>query len=390
VTKAISVKGVIRKQLTGEYRVILERTHPTTGKRSRKWHTFVGNKDEAHAELARLKLGTSDHAGPSAEKITVLQFLEKWLAHIRSDVSPRTHERYAEISRNNLAPIVGKIPLKKLRPAVIISALEKARVNGRIDHKGGLAPQTVRHMYRVLFQAMAQAVRWHMLSHNPLDLVPLPEVERQQMNTYSLQDTSVLIKAMRETQIFIPMLLALLVGMRRSEISALRWGAIDFEAAQLSVMHNVEQMNGTFRLKQIQSGKQRTVALPRLVAEALLKHRESHAQRLLLSKGKSLSNDHFVCALKNGRMMQPTRITHDWIKTIRETTLPFCRFNDLRHAHAVHLLSSGVHVKVASERLGHSSVGVTAQLYAHAMLGAQEDAVSRLDFALHQAMAGEI
>ena len=386
MTNAFRVAGFVRRQLTGEYRIILERTHSHNGKRSRAWHEFKGTKQEAYEELARLKLRFSDHAAISAEKITVVQFLEKWLAHIRSDVSPRTHERYAEISRNNLAPLLGKIPLQKLQTQNIIAALEKARANGRVDQSGGLSPQTVRHIYRILFQAMSQAVRWHMLSRNPLDLVPVPEVQRRLLNIHSLQEASALIQAMEDTQIFVPMLLALLLGLRRGEISALRWKDIDLEAEQLTVSYSVQQMNRSCRLLQIHVPRQRTVALPRLVMFALRKH-QSQAQRFLSGQGKTLSKDHFVCSLKDGGMMQPTQITHQWIKQVRATGLSVFRFNDLRHSHAVHLLSLGVHVKVVSERLGHSSVGITAQLYSDAILGAQKDAVSRIDGALQELVA---
>jgi integrase len=83
--------------------------------------------------------------------------------------------------------------------------------------------------------------------------------------------------------------------------------------------------------------------------------------------------------------MQPTFITHEWVRIIRGTTLPRIRFHDLRHAHATHMLSSGIHPKVASERLGHSKVGITLDLYSHVMPGMQEDAAAKMDAALRAA-----
>jgi integrase len=83
--------------------------------------------------------------------------------------------------------------------------------------------------------------------------------------------------------------------------------------------------------------------------------------------------------------MQPTYITHEWVKLINGTGLPRIRFHDLRHAHATHLLASGVHPKVASERLGHSKVGITLDLYSHVMPGMQEDAVAKVGAALRAA-----
>jgi len=59
---------------------------------------------------------------------------------------------------------------------------------------------------------------------------------------------------------------------------------------------------------------------------------------------------------------------------------------DVRYGHATHLLSSGVHPKVASERLGHSKVGITLDLYSHVLPGIQEDAAARVDDALQRAL----
>jgi integrase len=100
------------------------------------------------------------------------------------------------------------------------------------------------------------------------------------------------------------------------------------------------------------------------------------------------ADDGFVATLADGRSLQPTWITHEWVRLIQAIPyLPRLRFHDLRHAHATHLLASGVHPKVASERLGHSNVGITLDLYSHVMPGMQEDAAARVDDALRIAMA---
>ena len=86
--------------------------------------------------------------------------------------------------------------------------------------------------------------------------------------------------------------------------------------------------------------------------------------------------------------MRPTLITVAWVRLIRDSDLPHLRFHDLRHAHATHLLASGLHPKVASERLGHSRIGVTLDLYSHVMPGMQEDAVAKVDAALRDLITG--
>jgi integrase len=79
-----------------------------------------------------------------------------------------------------------------------------------------------------------------------------------------------------------------------------------------------------------------------------------------------------------------------FVRLLSAKKLPRIRFHDLRHANATHLLASGIHPKIASERLGHSKVGITLDLYSHVMPGMQEDAVAILDAALKAAMAGKI
>jgi integrase len=71
---------------------------------------------------------------------------------------------------------------------------------------------------------------------------------------------------------------------------------------------------------------------------------------------------------------------------VTKLDLPRIRFHDLRHACATHMLALGVHSKIASERLGHSRVAVTLDLYSHVMPGMQEEAAARVDDALRIAM----
>jgi hypothetical protein len=135
---------------------VLEQRDPTSGKRKRKWHSFVGTKRQAQIECARLisEMNGGNYVEPS--KVTVLQFLERWLKHIKPNVSPRTHERYEEIALKNIAPLIGAKLLVKLKPIEISEAYSKALESGRRDGKGGLSPRTVHHMHRVLFSALEQ------------------------------------------------------------------------------------------------------------------------------------------------------------------------------------------------------------------------------------------
>jgi integrase len=288
--------------------------------------------------------------------------------------------RPAEIAKKNIAPLLGNAILAKLKPAQLSEAYRNALSEGRRDGKGGLSPRTVLHMHRVLKQALKQGVRWELLHRNPADAVQPPKVEKHRMATYDMAQTAALLEALKDERIYIPVLLAVLCGLRRGEIAALRWRNVDLEKSSLAVVESVEQMNGSIRIKETKSGRVRTVALPLTVRDELKAHRLTQAQRML-KLGVRLGDDSFVCALEDGSLMQPTFITHEWVRAIKGTALPRYRFHDLRHAHGTHMLASGTHIKVASERLGHSKVGITLDLYSHVLPGMQEDAAAKVDAA---------
>ncbi len=180
----------------------------------------VGSQTECARQISELQGGS--YIRPS--KTTVAQFLHQWLEHIQSHVSPRTHERYAELLQKNIAPLLGAVHLTKLRPAQIAAAYAKALQDGRKDGKGGLSPNTVVYIHRVIKQALAHVVRWEIISRSPADAVNPPKVERATMSTYDIAQTVELLEAVRGTRLLVPVILGVLCGLRRGEIIALRGG----------------------------------------------------------------------------------------------------------------------------------------------------------------------
>ena len=275
------MKGHIRERSPGHWAIVLDVRDPATGKRKRKWHSFCGTKRQAQIECARLvsELQGGNYVEPS--KLTFAQFLRQWLEHIKSRVSPRTHERYTELIEKNITPLLGAIPLAKLRPAQIGASYASALSKGRRDGSGGLSPNTVIYMHRVIRQALAHAVRWEIISRSPADAIDPPKVERTTMITYDMAQTAELLEVLRDTRLYIPVVLGVLCGLRRGEIIALRWRQVDLESAQLAVVESAEQTGDGVRYKEPKSGRTRTVALSEFVVRELRAHRLRQAVELL-------------------------------------------------------------------------------------------------------------
>lgn len=153
--------------------------------------------------------------------------------------------------------------------------------SGRRDGNGGLSPRTVHHCHRILRQALAEAVHWRLLTRNPADLVKPPKVERRSMHAYDLPETANLIETARGTRMFIPAMLAVLRGLRRGEILALRWRHLDLDTGQLAIIESLEQTKAGLRFKETKSGRTRTVALSATVLAELRGYRKQQAQDLL-------------------------------------------------------------------------------------------------------------
>jgi len=314
----------------------------------------------------------------------VAAFLDLWLEHMQGQVSPRSHERYAEIARKNLVPLLGGLALTKLRPEQIDQAYAKALASGRRDGSGGLSARTVTHMHRVLREALQQAVLWHMLARNPADAVKPPKVERKQMSVLDTDATIELIEAARPYRIFVPILLGVLCGLRRGEIAALRWRSVDLDTGQLMVVASIEQTKAGCREKETKSGRARTVALPATLTEELRRHRAKQAEELL-PLGIRLTEDHHVVMQADGTSLQPNTLTRVFTDFVQARGLKRVRFHDLRHSHATHMLAAGIHPKIASERLGHSKIGITLDLYSDVMPGMQAEAAAAVDGAMQAA-----
>jgi hypothetical protein len=110
------MRGHIRERSPGHWAIVIDVRDPQTGKRKRRWHSFAGTKRQAQVETARLisELQNGTRIDPS--RMTVSAFLERWIEHMQGQVSPRSHERYAELCRKNVASLLGGLALTKLQP----------------------------------------------------------------------------------------------------------------------------------------------------------------------------------------------------------------------------------------------------------------------------------
>lgn len=370
--------GHIRRRGERSWEVKYDIGTDAAGRRKTRYASFKGTKKEAAVELAKLVAAASAGEQVDPSRVTVGEFVTRWDTDwCKSNVSPKTRERYEELMRLHVVPKLGGFRLQKLRP------VQLAELYGSLADK--LAPRTIGHVHRVLHQALGQAVEWDLVGTNAADRVQPPRVEDEEVEILTLDQLKVVMAAVRGGWISPIAKLAVATGLRRGELLALRWLDLDLDKARITVARSLEQTKAGLRFKEPKTRRgRRTITLPASAVVDMRAHwRDQQELRLKLGAGKSPA-DALVFGDINGNPRLPQTVSQTWGKLAPDAT-----FHSLRHTHASHLIGSGVDILTISRRLGHSSPTVTLSVYGHLMPQADDRAALAIEAALSAATTEE-
>jgi integrase len=236
-------------------------------------------------------------------------------------------------------------------------------------------------VHRVVHKALDTAVKWQLISRNVADAVELPsKAVKREMKVLDEKQVEQMLIAALETSYYGPILLATLAGLRRGEIFGLRWSDVDLAASRLTIRQTVQYTpeTGVFFKEPKTAKSARSVVVAPAVVDMLRRQRQ-HQLATRLANGPIFEDNDLVFSQDNGKPIHPDTISSWFPEFLERAGLPRIRFHDLRHTHATLLLKNGIDVKVVSERLGHSGIGITMDTYIHVLPDQQEDAANRLE-----------
>jgi integrase len=390
-------QGHIRQQGKGSWELKFDLGRdPLTGRRVTKYATFRGTKREAKDELTRLLARRNEGSYVDPTKMTLAAYLRHWLtADIDRRVAARTAARHRGIVEKNIVPRLGHVPMRKLT-AVHIEAFEaelqregwvkRCRQPKKVDdaepvlaERRGLSAQTVLHVHRTLSQALSHAVRLGVLPKNPAGQVKPPRPLQREIKILGKDEIGTVLRAAKETTLYLPVLVAVTTGLRRGELLGLRWSDLDLQAGTLTVNQSIERIKGKIRFKAPKTKKsRRSVALAAGTVQALQEYRAVQAEeRLKLGLGRDPRG--LVFTRPDAEPQDADSLTKAFARLVTVTKVTPITFHGLRHTHISHLLMDGVHVKVVSERVGHANVNITLSVYAAYIPSMQADAALRVD-----------
>lgn len=358
-------EGSIFQRADGRWVAKLAIGYDRAGKRLRK--TIYGHtKKDVQDELTKLQHRKSTGALTATSKVTVSQYLDRWLNDVvRLTVRPSTHRRYAELIATHVTPCIGGVRLHRLTSGDlqgIYSTMEQ----------GGSSPRTRQFVHDVIRNALTNAVGWGLVQVNVCDQLTRPKVPKVKMKVLDARQAAILLNVAKSDRLSAMYTLAVTVGMRQGELFGLQWEDVDLEAGRLSVRHTLTD-NGTLAQPKTPKSR-RLIELPALAVDALWTHKAA-----MLAEGNARSP--YVFCDTNGGPLRTQNVLRRSFRPIlkaaeaalvdatRDDTakFPAIRFHDLRHTAATLALQEGVHAKVVSEMLGHATVAFTLDTYAHVL-----------------------
>jgi len=388
------VRGYVVKKKKAWY-IILEMDREQGG-RQQKWvspRKQLGLKKPAtkkQAEellvilLADLQRGT--YVAPN--DMTLSDLLDRWMeVHAKHNLAKTTYAIYDAHISNHIKPELGMIQVSKLKAFHLQQFYSKKLEGGRADKKsGGLSPKSVVGIHKVISSALKVAVTWELVVKNVAESISPPRIPETPQQTWTTDHAQTFLGSISKHRLHPLYVLAIVTGMRRGEILGLRWQDIDWDK---STIHIVQSMVATpagpiITDTKTSSGRRSVVISDGLVA-LLKEHREKGLEEDVFRGSRNVevqSSAQLVFTSERGTPLNPRNLLRHLQSACERAGVPKIPFHALRHTHATIMLKKGVHPKIVSERLGHSRVGVTLDIYSHVLPGMQAEAASLAELAV--------
>lgn len=368
--------GTMVERRPGVWMLQVTTGYKPNGTAIRSSKTFRGTKKQAAAALAAFYTDARRGQVLQPNDTSLEAFLNRWIDHlVAAKRSPTTIRGYRDKARRISAKL-GKIRIDKLT----VRQLDQAYGDWLNE---GLDPNTVHHLHGVLSAALNQAVKWDLLpqavtekaSPPPLRLrpkqIPTPQVIGRLIDEAESRSQPVLAAVVALTAT---------TGLRRGEVSGLRWPDVEFDTRQLVVRRSVKHADGPgWVVGPPKTHQQRTIAIDDFALEVLASHKQ-RAEKVASDAGVTLDPNAYVFTLdpSGTDFLKPDSLGQAFGRLCRGLGLTWLSLHTLRHFSASELVGSGRDVRTIAGRLGHADATTTLRVYAHMIEGRDRDAADYL------------
>ena len=306
--------------------------------------------------------------------MTVAELLHKWLNEsIAITGKGTTPDNFRKVVEGVIIPVLGHLYLHELHHDHIQEWIKVMLAPG--DTGKRLAASTIHTYFAILGIALNYAKKkLKLISENPATDIDLPPVKKKKRIAVSPDHVREILDALLGTRWYMPTYMGFYTGLRIGEVLGMPWTCIDLDACTLEVRYGLVRKKGeglVLGTPKTESSN-RTIAISKASVKVLREHQEQQKKDFTLL-GKRWTMDSPVIVNTVGNYMEPFAISKVFGEAAGQLGYKLT-FHDTRHAHATILLKAGQSMKVVSERLGHSSIVITMDLYAHVLEGMDKDA----------------
>lgn len=343
---------------------------------SPRWHTKTFEKQrDAKTYLAEVIKDRDSGLVVQPSKMLLNEFLDKWLeSAVEPRVRPNTYRSYQWQLKKYVRHDLGGYRLCDISPLQIQKLYSKL-------HREGLSSRVVRYTHTILNNAFGQAVKWRMLASNPCSGAELPRSQQEETRALSLEEVGRFVEALHGHRHEALFLVALTTGMRPSEYLALQWQDIDFESGRIEVRRSLDwRKRDSWSFTETKTKRsRRSIPIPSQVLTLLQHHKKAQAERRLKA-GPEWMDHNLVFCNRRGEPLSRQNLLRRHLRPALERAGLSTDFTlyGLRHTCATLMLAAGTHPKIVSERLGHSSITITLDVYSHVMPNMQVEATDRI------------
>lgn len=338
-------------------------------RRSKIFSTRTAAREWLTAKQAEVDVGKVSNA----RGMTLGDYLKNWIEALPDQVEAKTASWYRWAAQKHIVPVLGKVALERVTPLDVGQLLTDKRASGA-------GSTTIRAIRVTLGKAMGDAARKGLIPTNPVAVADRPKATRTDVTikVWTPEAIGAFVETIRDDRLSALWRTAAMTGLRRSELCALTWPDLDLDQASLAVRQAVVMVDGHPHLKAPKTAKsRRSVDLDRNSVTVLKQWRRRQIEERLLAS-EAWGGGDWVFTDQLGHPVNPEWVGKRFRTLVVQSGLPTITMRQLRHSHATALLRAGVHPKVVQERLGHSSIGITLDIYSSVLPTMQREAVERL------------
>lgn len=312
-------------------------------------------------------------------KVNVKTYFTYWLEKVKkNELTDASYGTYKNAIYNHIIPKLGTIKMITLNRSHIQKLYNEIFV---------FSQDVAKICKTVMNCALDYALEHNIISYNPATEVNLPKGAKKKeyrtrkidsKRTLNEEQIKLLLKKAKDTPIYMQILFAALMGLRRGEINGLKYSDIDYIHRTIKIQRqlgkkantdNSELKVGEYTKQEIKVktfSSKRELDIPDMVFEAILEERkkyERNRSRRINDKTTPFKDYNFICCSTYGNPRSKSFHFKYWKQLLKENNLPDIRFHDLRASYCTLLLKNNINEKAVSKQLGHATEIITVDVY---------------------------